>query len=61
MVSLTVTVKLTVIEPFFDNDRVLRNITDVNPLCHNDNECCLKIVMLVKVVNDAAPCCTLLF
>ena len=37
------------------NGKALRNITDGNPFCQNDNECRHRIVILVKVVNDAGP------
>ena len=33
----------------------LRNISDADPLRHNDDECRHQIVILFKVVNDAAP------
>ena len=44
-----------VIELFINNDKALRNITDGNPLCQNDDEWRHQIVILVKVVNDAFP------
>ena len=38
----------------------LRNISDADPLRHNDDECHHQIIILFKVVNDAvAPCCGL--
>ena len=46
---------MTVIEPFFNNGRALRNINDVNPLRQNDDECRHQVIILVKVVNDATP------
>ena len=39
---------MTVIESLINNCKALRNITEDNPLRH-------QIVILVKVVNDAAP------
>ena len=33
----------------------LQNITKGNPLCQNDNECHHQIVILVTVINYAAP------
>ena len=43
------------IEPLINNAKALRNITDDNPLGHNDAECRHQIVILVEVINDAAP------
>ena len=53
---LTVVIKMMVIEPFFNNDRALYNLNDDNPLRQNDDECHNQMVILVKVINDAAPC-----
>ena len=36
------------------NGKALRNITDGNPLHQNDNQCSHQVIILVKVVNDAA-------
>ena len=44
---------MTVIEPLFHNRKALHNMDKVNMLCHNDNH---QIIILVKVVNDAAHC-----
>ena len=51
---------MTEIEPLINNGKALRNITDCNPLHQNDVKCRNQIVILVKVVNDAAPCCPVL-
>ena len=42
----------------FNDDMALRNIYDADPLRHNDDEYHDQIVILVYVINDAAPCCT---
>ena len=47
---------MTKFEPFFNNAGALLNINDGNPLRQNENKCCHKIVILVTVVYDAAPC-----
>ena len=46
---------MTEIEQLLNNGRTLWNITDGNPLCQNDDKCHHQIIILVKVVNDAAP------
>ena len=38
-----------------NNGKALRNITDSNQLRQNDEECFHQIVILVKIINDAAP------
>ena len=40
---------------YFDLRLGARNISDADPLRHNDDECRHQIVILFKVVNDAAP------
>ena len=44
---------MTVTEPFINNGKGLRNITDNNLLRQNDEECRHQIVTFVYVVNDA--------
>ena len=38
----------------FNNGRAIGNISDINLLRQNDDKCHHQIVILVKVVNDAA-------
>ena len=47
--------KMTEIEPLLSNGKALWNITDRNPLHQNNDELHHEIVILVKVVNGAAP------
>ena len=47
---------MTVIEPFINNGQELPNTTDDNLLRQNYDECHHQIAILVKVINDAAPC-----
>ena len=47
--------KMTEIEQILNDGMALRNISDADPLCHNDYECHHQIVILFKAVNDAAP------
>ena len=44
-------------EPFFNNGKELRNITDANPLLQKNEECHHQIVILDKIVNDTASLC----
>ena len=59
-------IKMMEIVRMLNDDMALRNIYDADPLRHNDDEYRHPIVILVKVVNDAAPCyaspfCTAIF
>ena len=47
--------QMTVIELFFNDGRPFWNINDVNTLRQNDDECRHQTIIIVKVVNDAAP------
>ena len=47
--------KTTEIERISNDGMALRNISDADPLCHNDVECRHQNVILFKVVNDATP------
>ena len=48
--------KMMVIEPILHNGKALHNMNDINPLYHNDEVWHCQIIILVKVVNDTAPC-----
>ena len=48
----------TVISRHYNDDMALPNINNGNPLRHNDDLCRHQIVILLEVVNDAAPCPT---
>ena len=43
------------IERILNDSMALRNISDTDQLRHNDDECRHQIVILFKVINDAAP------
>ena len=43
------------IEQILNVGLALGNITDSNPLCHNDNWYHQQIVIFIQVINDAAP------
>ena len=47
---------ITEIERILNNATALPNINNSNPLRHNDDLCRHPIVILLEVVNDAAPC-----
>ena len=47
--------KMTEIEQILNDTMALLNINNGNPLCHNDDLCCHQIIILLEVVNDAAP------
>ena len=47
---------MTEIERILNDSMALRNISDADPLHHNDNKCRHQFVILFKVINDAAPC-----
>ena len=42
-------------EWLLNDDGALQNITDGNPLRHNDDQRCHQIVIFIKMVSDAAP------
>ena len=46
---------MTEIERILNDSMALPNINNGNPLCHNDDFCRHPIVILLEVVNDAAP------
>ena len=46
---------MTEIERILNDAMALPNINNGNPLCHNDDLCRHRIVILLEVVNDAAP------
>ena len=46
---------MTEIEPLINIGKALPNITDGNLLRQNDDKCRHEIIILVQVVNDAAP------
>ena len=46
---------MTEIERMFNDAMALPNINNGNPLNHNDDLCRHRIVILLEVVNDAAP------
>ena len=46
---------MTEIERILNDAMALPNINNGNPLRHNDDLCRHQIVILLKVVNDAAP------
>ena len=43
------------IERILNDSMALQNISDADQLRHNDDECRHQIVILFKVINDAAP------
>ena len=47
---------MTEIERILNDAMALPNINNGNPLRHNDYLCCHQMVILLEVVNDAAPC-----
>ena len=55
-VPLFTKLKLTETEQILNDAMVLPNINNGNPLHHNDDLCRHPIVILLEVVNDAAPC-----
>ena len=48
---------MTEIERILNDAMALPNINNGNPLCHNDYLCRHQIIILLEVVNDAAPWC----
>ena len=44
--------------PSFNDSMALLNINNSNPLLHNNDLCHHQIIILLIVVNDAAPCFT---
>ena len=53
--SVLYEIKMTEIERILNDAMALPNINNGNPLCHNDDFCRHPIVILLEVVNDAAP------
>ena len=47
---------MTEIERMFNDAMAILNINNGNLLSHNDNLCRHRIIILLEVVNDAAPC-----
>ena len=47
---------MTEIERILNDEMALPNINNGNPLHHNNDLCPHQIVILLEVVNDAAPC-----
>ena len=46
---------MTEIERILNDAKALLNINNDNPLRHNEDLCRHQIVILLEVVNDAAP------
>ena len=47
---------MTEIEIILNDTMALPNINNGNPLRHNEDLCRHPIIILLEVVNDAAPC-----